>query len=228
MKPTTPALLLSLAGSLAQAQEVFNTSDPFTLSVSTDDDDTIDGQFLDACHSGAALAVLCLYGSDGTPSASNTYRLNTTSDDTSEFEEGLLVWELEGSGFNVSEALVFTPYLTSNVVTPQFQPGAPEDGGYLDYVGFDDDDVLFIYSGYVDEKNFTAGTYPTSVTPYPLYQVRLNPLAPPPPKKNTFCVHGLYREKRDMLMMPFFLSVVRMLDVRQRVLLPDARLGHGA
>ncbi|KAF3769896.1 hypothetical protein M406DRAFT_354167 [Cryphonectria parasitica EP155] len=162
---TTPLLLAASAASLASAQ-TYNTSAPFTLELSSSNT-TIDGQFLGACHSGAAIEALCLDGTNGTATDYNTFTLNVSTSSTGNaYETGILVWVLETGDFNVSSGLVFTPPLTSNVVAPEFEPGS--EG--IDLVGFDDDDNLFIYSSYVDDKTFTDGTFPTEITPYPLYQ----------------------------------------------------------
>lgn len=165
-KITIPTLFAAVA-SLASAQD-YNTSAPFTLKITSTTNSTINGQFLEACHAGAAIEQLCLAGTDGTPSDYNTYNLNTTATDISdeEFETGILTWELQGADFNVSEGLVFAPGLTSNVVAPEFEPAESYD--FL--VGFDCEDKLFIYSSYYDETTFTPDTVPTSVTPEPLYQ----------------------------------------------------------
>ncbi|KAJ4416408.1 hypothetical protein N0V82_006750 [Gnomoniopsis sp. IMI 355080] len=166
-KVTVPTLLAAVA-SLASAQE-YDTSEPFTLKLISKANSTINGQFLASCHAGAAIEELCLAGTDGTPDDSNTYNLNiTTSADSSdqEFDTGILTWLLQGSGFNVSEGLVFSPSLTSNVVAPEFEPAE----SYAFQVGFDCEDRLFIYSSIYDEACFTAGEVPTAVTPVPLYQ----------------------------------------------------------
>lgn len=166
MKFTVPTAL-ALTATLASAQE-YNTSKPFTLKL-TSSNSTINGQFLDACHAGAAIEELCLAGTNGTANAYNTFALNTTDNSGysgEEYETGVLVWTLEGANFNESEGLVFNPSLSSNVVAPEFEPSYSND-----YVGFDDDDNMFIYSSYYDESEFTAGVYPTEVTPEPLYHV---------------------------------------------------------
>lgn len=166
MKFTVPTAL-ALMATKASAQE-YNTSKPFTLKL-TSCNGTINGQFLGACHAGAAIEELCLNGKNGTADAYNTFALNTT--DTSEdpvqpYQTGILVWTLEGANFNESEGLVFNPSLSSNVVAPEFWPSASSD-----FVGFDDDDKMFIYSSYYDDSKFTAGEYPKQVTPKPLYHV---------------------------------------------------------
>lgn len=158
---------LALMASLAAAQD-FNTSAPFTLVLSSDND-TISGQLLGACHAGAAIEELCLSGTDTTASSYNTFTHNTTDNNVGSdeaYETGPLVWILQGSGFNVSSGLTFNPSLSSNVVAPEFVPGP---SNY--YVGFDADDKLFVYSPYYDETNFTSDDYPTQVTPVPTYQV---------------------------------------------------------
>lgn len=167
MKAAIPTAI-ALAASLASAQD-FNTSAPFTLTLSSDDAD-IDGQLLGACHAGAAIEELCLSGTNDTATSYNTFTHNTT--DTSggasgeSYPVGPLVWILPGSSFSESEGLAFNPLLESNVVAPEFFPGPSSD-----YVGFDDDDQLFLYSLYYDESTFEPGVFPTQITPVPLYQV---------------------------------------------------------
>lgn len=164
MKTAIPTAL-ALAASLASAQD-FNTSAPFTLIISSDDGD-VDGQLLGACHAGAAIEELCMAGTDDTATSYNTFTHNTSdSSSTAGYLVGPLVWLLQGSDFNVTEGLAFTPPLDSNVVAPAFFPGPSTD-----YVGFDDDDQLFLYSEYYDESTFEPGVYPTQTTPVPLYQV---------------------------------------------------------
>ncbi|ROW12067.1 hypothetical protein VMCG_00497 [Cytospora schulzeri] len=157
--------LLSLTVSSVSAQE-YNTSAPFVLKL----DSTvanISGQYLSACHAGAAIEQLCLAGSDIPANNYGTYTLNvslaSSSDET--YETGPLVWILPTSTLNVSSGLVFSHDLTSNIAVPLFEPSSSTD-----YVGFDEDDKLFIYSSYYDQSTFVSGIYPTQVAPVPLYQ----------------------------------------------------------
>lgn len=164
-KLSLPVLLAAVAP-LASAQD-YNTSAPFTLKVTTPSNSTINGQYLEACHAGAAIEELCLAGTDGTPGDYNTYNLNTTTNyGNQKFETGILTWTLHGADFNVSEGLVFAPSLTSNVVAPEFEPA--ESYNFL--LGFDCEDRLFMYSGYYDETTFTPDALPTQVDPVPLYR----------------------------------------------------------
>ena len=59
-----------LLGSLAAAQEI--QSKPFNLLIQSSNK-SIDGQKLNACHSGAAIESLCLSGNNGA-----VFHLNTT------------------------------------------------------------------------------------------------------------------------------------------------------
>jgi hypothetical protein len=154
--------LLALTLSAVSAQE-YNTSAPFTLKLESDNED-INGQYLGACHAGAAIEQLCLSGTDGTPVNYNTFTLNVTSSST-DFEIGPLVWILQGSNFNLSSGLSFTKNLHSNVAVPTFTPSYS-----YDYVGFDADNKLFIYSAPYDESAFVAGEYPTGQPTTPEYQ----------------------------------------------------------
>lgn len=168
--------LLALTLSAVSAQE-YNTSAPFTLKLESDNED-INGQYLGACHAGAAIEQLCLSGTDGTPVNYNTFTLNVTSSST-DFEIGPLVWILQGSGFNLSSGLSFGQNLHSNVAVPSFTPSYS-----YDYVGFDADNKLFIYSATYDESSFVAGEYPTGQPTTPEYQVSL---APPPSSMSVDC-----------------------------------------
>lgn len=167
MKSILSAALLALTLSVVSAQE-FNTSAPFTLKLESDNED-INGQFLGACHAGAAIEQLCLSGTDGTPASYNTFTLNVTSGST-DFETGPLVWILHGADFNLSSGLSFTQSLHSNVAVPWFTPSAS-----YDYVGFDADNKLFIYSGAYDESTFVAGETPVGQPLTPQYQVSRPP-----------------------------------------------------
>lgn len=162
----TITTLLAVVAPLASAQD-YNISAPFALKLTSPTHPSVDGQFLAACHAGAAIEELCLAGKGSNPSDYDTYNLNTTTTDDSDekFETGILTWTLHGSGFNVSEGLVFTPSLSSNVVAPQFEPAEY----YSTMLGFDCEDRMFIYSEYYDEASFKPGTLPTEVTPVPLY-----------------------------------------------------------
>lgn len=157
-------LLLAFTASLASAQNATApiTSEPFTLRL-TSADAEYDGQFLDACHSGAAIEQLCVAGTDGTPTEYNTFALNTT---TASSTTGALVWVLETGDFNVSSGLSFSESLTSNVVNLAFSPAAGDS-----VVGFDEDDKMFLYSAYYDEADFVAGVYPDESNSVPLYNV---------------------------------------------------------
>lgn len=154
--------LVALTLSAVSAQE-YNTSAPFTLKLESDNED-INGQFLGACHAGAAIEQLCLSGTDGTPVNYNTFTLNVTSGST-DFETGPLVWILQGADFNLSSGLSFSQNLHSNVAVPSFTPSPS-----YDYVGFDADNKLFIYSAAYDESTFVAGEYPVGQPAVPQYQ----------------------------------------------------------
>lgn len=156
--------LLSLTVSLVSAQE-YNTSAPFVLKL----DSTvanISGQYLNSCHAGAAIEQLCLEGTEVPSDNYGTYALNVSLSSSSEgtYETGPLVWTLQTTTLNVSSGLVFTQTLDSNIAVPIFEPSSSSD-----YVGFDADDKMFIYSGYYNQSTFVPGIFPTQVTPVPLY-----------------------------------------------------------
>lgn len=168
--------LLSLTVSLVSAQE-YNTSAPFVLQLDSAAAN-ISGQYLSSCHAGAAIEQLCLGGTEVPSDNYGTYTLNVSvysnSEDT--YETGPLVWILPTSTLNVSSGLVFSHSLDSNIAVPMFEPSSSSD-----YVGFDADDKMFIYSGYYDQTKFVSGIYPTQVTPVPLYHVSFpfsRPLVP--------------------------------------------------
>lgn len=199
--------LLALTLSLASAQE-FNTSAPFTLKLESDNED-INGQFLGACHAGAAIEQLCLSGTDGTPVNYNTFTLNVTSGST-DFETGPLVWILRGADFNLSSGLSFSQNLHSNVAVPTFTPSVS-----YDYVGFDADNKLFIYSAPYDESTFVAGEYPVGAPSQPEYQVSVALFS--------MIVCGCVCDRLANL--SIFTIVVRVLHLHW-VLLPRSCLGH--
>ena len=96
------AAFVALAAS-ASAQD-YKQSKPFFLVVHSHDK-KYNGTTLGACHEGAAIEGLC----PGSPlkdssSGYNVFRFNTTEDefvaDPSLGAEGVLTWELRGSGFN--------------------------------------------------------------------------------------------------------------------------------
>lgn len=163
MKSMLSALLALSALSVASAQD-YNTSAPFTLKLESDNED-INGQFLGACHAGAAIEQLCLSGTDGTPVNYNTFTLNYTSA-SADLATGPLVWILRGADFELSSGLSFSQNLHSNVAVPSFTPSPS-----YDYVGFDADNKLFINSGPYDESTFVPGEYPTGQPTVPQYQV---------------------------------------------------------
>lgn len=165
--------LLSLTVSLVSAQE-YNTSAPFALKL----DSTvanISGQYLGACHSGAAIEQLCLIGTDfPTDTNYGTYALNVSVYSEATPETGVLVWSLPVGTTNVSSGLHFDQVdLDSNVDVVLFEPSSSSDS-----VGFDADDKLFVSSNYPDQSTFEPGVYPTAVTPGPLYHVSFSSFHP--------------------------------------------------
>ena len=156
--------LVSLTVSLVSAQE-YNTSAPFALKLESSNAN-ISGTYLSSCHAGAAIEELCLAGTTVPANDYGTYMLNVSTSSGADENEGILVWNLPTNSINVSSGLIFSPSLYSTVVTPLFEPSYSSNT-----VAFDEDDKLFIYSGYYDESTFVAGVYPTQVTPVPLYHV---------------------------------------------------------
>ncbi|KUI60517.1 hypothetical protein VP1G_07755 [Cytospora mali] len=160
MKFSLSALVsLTVSGVLAQE---YNTSAPFVLKLDSSND-TIAGQYLGACHAGAAIEELCLSGTEVLANDYGTFTLNVSSSSET-YETGPLVWNLQTSSVNVSSGLSFLQDLYSNIALPLFEPSTTND-----YVGFDEDDKLFVYSGYYNESTFVPGVFPNTTNPVPLY-----------------------------------------------------------
>jgi len=140
MRPSIFAGAFALAASQVTAQ-TYNQSAPFNL-VLTSQNSTFNGSFLSACHEGAGIEGLCLSGgSFGSPSQ---FTFNTTEASPT---TGVLAYELQGGNFNESEAMQLSINPASNVAIPIFIPGQNPT-----YVGFDDNDDMFITSYQDDTK----------------------------------------------------------------------------
>ena len=125
MKATLFAGVLAALGSSTAvlAQTYNNQSSPFLLKlVSTNQ--TLDGQYLGACHAGAAIETLCLIGNDSTSinREAATFFWNYTLYDGRPSDTGILIWNLEltMSRLNVSESLQFSFAPNTNVATLLF------------------------------------------------------------------------------------------------------------
>lgn len=132
-------------------------SAPFNLTVSTADGKYCD-QPLSACHEGAAIESLCIYGS-GTQ-----FHLNTTQS-TAANEPGVLTWLLPAGGLNYSESMRFSIDDSSNVAHPQFYPD-----NEATWVAFDDNNLMTIFS-YLDDT-VTPPAYTNGTALYRWYLCR--------------------------------------------------------
>lgn len=128
MKLSTVALALNLAIGTS-AQIYGNQSAPFHLVLESENK-TINGQYLAACHTGAAIESICLAG---IPSPSKpgeikapTFNFNTSENYLPTVEgnspPGLLTYELRGSNFNLSQPMNLIPFQASNVALLLFRP----------------------------------------------------------------------------------------------------------
>lgn len=129
MKLSTVALVLGLAiGTSAQIYEV--QSAPFHLVLESENK-TINGQYLAACHTGAAIESLCLAGipSPSKPGEINapTFNFNTSESYLPTVEgnspPGLITYQLRGSNFNISQPMNMQVWRATNVALLLFQPG---------------------------------------------------------------------------------------------------------
>jgi hypothetical protein len=124
MRASILAGLMALTTStLAQDTYWSNQSAPFHLVIHSKNA-TLNGQYLGACHEGAAIEGLCVTA----PSTENyvTFTYNTSTQETSP-TSGLLTWSLVYSGgLNVSSAMRFSYNPGSNVALPVFFPGNSE------------------------------------------------------------------------------------------------------
>lgn len=147
MKTSTILSIPILAASAVVAEE----SSPFYLKISSATNEDIDGQYLYACHAGAAIEGLCL-----SPSINSTYTLNTTNDEP----YGSLVWKLplqnNGTVEEVPSPVSLNYQPNSNVASPLMSPG--EYGNVQ--LGFTDEDQLFIHSFFDDSKAKEGTTVP--------------------------------------------------------------------
>ncbi|KAK4221421.1 cell wall protein RHD3 [Podospora fimiseda] len=153
---TSLALAATTIISGTLAQKFPNQSAPYNLKLLSDEP-TLDGKFLSACHSGAAIEQLCVSNTAAT--TSGVFYLNTTDSSTvSGFDTGVLVYNLNYGGdanLIASSALRFAFNPATNVVLSYFQPG--DEGTDIAIVGLDAESKLFIPS-YVDDVVTPNGT----------------------------------------------------------------------
>lgn len=151
MKLSLATLALTLAA-LTTAQ-FNNQSAPFNLVLASENK-TIDGQYLAACHEGAAIEGLCLAGipSPSKPGeiAPATFNFNTSDQavtpNATLGAPGWVTYLLRGGNFNESEPLGLYINPTTNVALPLFYPG----GELATTMSFDSNNLLNI-QGYIDD-----------------------------------------------------------------------------
>lgn len=155
MKFTTASSLLGLAAPAVLSQD-YNQTGPFALKLANSANETLNGQYLFACHAGAAIEGLCIGGTNrSSPSAE--FFLNTTGENPT----GLLIWNLPiqlPDSDHISEPMILSHTVGSNVAVPLFQPA---NAGQGQAVGFGDDDMMFLPSFYND-ATFQPEVYPTN------------------------------------------------------------------
>ncbi len=125
------------------AQNITQTG-PFYLKITSSTNETINGQYLGACHAGAAIEGLCLDTKAQSGSNYNFFYLNQTDYGAGLPPTGTLVWNLPYTGPDgpaiASQSLSFnTGNLGSNVIVPLFGL----DSNYP-YIGFDDSSKAYV------------------------------------------------------------------------------------
>jgi hypothetical protein len=156
MKITSISYLLALAASSVTAQD-YNQTGPFALKLAYSANETLNGQYLYACHAGAAIEGLCLVSSLSSlnPASTTFYQNYTTYSPT-----GPLIWNLpiriNESVDHVSEPMSLSYNPGSNVAVPLFNPGYPSSGNE---VGFTSNGSLYIAT-YYNDSTFQPGVYP--------------------------------------------------------------------
>jgi hypothetical protein len=133
MKLLSTALTLLGTFSLITAQYT-NQSAPFSLQI-VSTTATYNGQYLLACHEGAAIEALCPGGTENP----QPFNFNYSGATVDQWTQGYLTWELRGGNFNVSSPMRFTYDATTNIAVPILQP---DDVGQ--YVSFNSDDFLYV------------------------------------------------------------------------------------
>jgi hypothetical protein len=129
------AIFAVLGAGAVTAQSLFNQTGPFNLQIISTEAKW-NGQYLAACHEGAAIEAFCPAGNSQVPFFFN-YSSPNPADETT---QGFLTWMLQGGNFNLSEAtrLAYDP--TTNLAVPMLYP----DPSLAQYVGFSVDDFLYI------------------------------------------------------------------------------------
>ncbi len=172
-----------------------NQSAPFFLKVVAATNATLDGRYLYACHSGAAMETLCL-GTEGTPTTNRhaaTFYWNYTEYEGVASKEGALVWNLRLNNIDAKEYQIVSQPMTldyfpfSNVAATQFRVSSSTSTCYLSSkiktnplcyqpsypdgriaIGFNNSEMYI--NTWIDDATFIPGTYP-SPPPGSLYQL---------------------------------------------------------
>lgn len=144
-KSATLLSLVALGASTVLAQQDQQTG-PFALRLSASSS-SLDGQYLVACHAGAAIEALCLLGSDEftTDEGYTSFYLNTSSGSS----YGSLLWNLpieDGDTTEEVPSIMSLAYdLGTNVAVPYFEPssvatpaGLTSDGELYLWTAFND------------------------------------------------------------------------------------------
>ncbi|KAF2760835.1 hypothetical protein EJ05DRAFT_473427 [Pseudovirgaria hyperparasitica] len=149
MRPSTIASVLALTGAAIAQSNYPNQSAPFNLQFISDDDESLNGTYIGACHTGAAIESLCTLGS----SNRNNYYLNYTMYPSENV--GLLTWNLVGNGFVASSPMNIFYSIGTDVAQLLLQPSS---NGL--HVTFDDNNKMAI-SNSIDD----TVTPPKYITP---------------------------------------------------------------
>lgn len=149
MRATFAALAAALAAFTAAQDDV--ASKPFRLVLSSDVGQ-INGQYLAACHSGAAIESLCLTNSTSTskpdPIPAATFGFNTSANNQAPVgggTSGILTFDLQADPVIPSSLSLFVDP-TTNYALPLFYPGT---GPNTQLLVFDSSNKLGV-TGYVD------------------------------------------------------------------------------
>lgn len=148
------------------AQNITQTG-PFYLKITSSTNETINGQYLGACHAGAAIEGLCLDTKAQSGSNYNFFYLNQTDYGAGLPPTGTLVWNLPYTGPDgpaiASQSLSFnTGNLGSNVIVPLFGL----DSNYP-YIGFDDSSKAYVQA--FDDSTLVDGQYPNASSTVDFY-----------------------------------------------------------
>ncbi|KAJ2980419.1 hypothetical protein NQ176_g2651 [Zarea fungicola] len=137
-----------LAATMAVSAQIIQ-SRPFSIRLNSEDK-SVDGQYVGACHSGAAIESLCL------SSRPVTMHFNTTTNETD--ATGLLTWYLPGN-LQVDSAMRLLTNPSSNVAPAMFYPG----NFYGEHAQFDKDGHLVLLSGIDDTKDPIVASEPKPI-----------------------------------------------------------------